>query len=343
MFAEIATAAPQSASAETMRAGKTSLKNGRLAAHLDRLLAPRLAPKNTVVVSGFWRSGTTWLQEALAELLQAKTLFEPFHYMTPTTKRLFKYYHVAQRGRRFQELFIPYCAPENFDGHFLQSYYERALRGDVPGFAVRVLRRSLQESLRTRLVVKFTRGQFSLHAAQQAFDMPVIHVYRDPRAVIASAKLTDWYWMFDHLSLRAQLLEIKDGRRRHFEQWEELFRLYEDDKVARLAAYWAITEKFLYDAFADRRSRIVIVNYQALLRRKEELMAEMLERLGVKIPARRRAAKISRDSYSTSETRKGASTEERLAGWRKVLTPEEITTIERIVRRFGLEERLRED
>jgi hypothetical protein len=34
--------------------------------------------KNTLLINGFWRSGTTWLQQTLVQALNAKSLFEPF-------------------------------------------------------------------------------------------------------------------------------------------------------------------------------------------------------------------------------------------------------------------------
>ena len=43
---------------------------------VDYIAAQRL--KNTLLINGFWRSGTTWLQQTLVEALHAKSLFEPF-------------------------------------------------------------------------------------------------------------------------------------------------------------------------------------------------------------------------------------------------------------------------
>ncbi len=44
---------------------------------LDLCAAPFVDPSEAVVVTGFWRSGTTWLQQTLARLHNAKTVFEP--------------------------------------------------------------------------------------------------------------------------------------------------------------------------------------------------------------------------------------------------------------------------
>ncbi len=317
------------------------LSDARFAAETDHMLAARVDPSETVVVSGFWRSGTTWLQESLAELLEAKTIFEPFHFSVPATKKLFKYYGLAKKSESFRELFIPYCAEQTLESQpLLHHYYERALRADLPGNAVRVLRKEVAECHRTRVVVKFTRGQFSLHAAQNTFGMPILHVSRDPRAIVASAKMTDWFWLFKHLSLKEQLLEIKDGRARFFRPWADVIAEYDHDEISRLAAYWALTEKFLCAVFAERQARIAFVRYEELTRRKAQLMAELLERLGVN-KARSASLRISdHDSFSTSQQRQGASTDERIAGWKKALTRAEIAAIEAIVQRLGFTDRL---
>jgi hypothetical protein len=48
------------------------------AARAVDLITGRLgAARPVVFVSGFWRSGTTWMQELLAKSLHAKTVFEP--------------------------------------------------------------------------------------------------------------------------------------------------------------------------------------------------------------------------------------------------------------------------
>jgi hypothetical protein len=310
------------------------------AAEIDHALAGQINPAESLVVSGFWRSGTTWLQEWLAEILQAKTIFEPFHFRVPAAKKLYKYYGLAPKADPFRELFIPYCAEPAFEPHsLLYRYYDGALRADLSGHIVRLLRKDISESQRTRVVVKFTRGQFSLRAAQNTFAMPVIHVYRDPRAVIASAKMTDWYWLFDHLSLHEQLLEPKDGRADFFGRYAEAIREYDRDKISRMAAYWAITEKFLQHAFTDKQRRTIFVSYEELCRRPEFVL-EILARLNVQKAWNGNLQASNGDSFSTSQQRRGASPTERISGWKKALSSAEGETIASIAARFGFGDRL---
>ena len=314
-------------------------KESQLAAEIDHRLASQLQPRDTIVVSGFWRSGTTWLQEYLAEILGAKTIFEPFHFKVRAAQKLFKHYGVAKKSESFHELFIPYCAERTLDpSSLLYRYYDGTLRADLPGRAVRVLRQDASESERTRVVVKFTRGQFSLAAAHRTFAMPIIHLYRDPRAVVASAKMTDWYWLFDHLSLQEQLLEVNDGRADYFRRDAEALREYDRDKIARIAAYWASTEKFLRDAFAEAQSRIVLVSYEKLCRQPESVL-EILAQLNVPTERHGSSPAGRGDSFSTSPQRRGASAAERIGGWTNVLSSAEIAMIESIVEHFGLNTR----
>jgi len=313
----------------------------KTAAQIDHELAAQIAPSGSVVVSGFWRSGTTWLQEYLAKLLAAKTIFEPFHFRVPATKKLFKYYGLAKKSESVRELFIPYCAEAVLEPHsLLYHYYDSALRANLSGRIVRLLRQGVSESYRTRVLVKFTRGQFSLHAAQSTFAMPLIHVYRDPRAVIASAKMTDWYWLFDELSLPEQLLEVQDGRAEFFSRWADEIRAFDHDKISGMAAYWAITERFLCDVFAKRgQSRTIFVSYEELCR-DPALVLEILAKLQVQTADTGDACAMNGDSFSTSNQRRGVSSAERISGWQKVLSRAEAETIASIAKHFGFDERL---
>jgi hypothetical protein len=308
-----------------------------IATLLDRAVAPAVNPAHTLVLSGFWRSGTTWLQELLAGWLRAKTIFEPFHLYVPDTQKLFADYGVAAQSPEFHELWFPYWDAADPQGHApLRAYYRRALRGQVAGRAARAVRGGVAESFRRRLIVKFTRGAFSLGAAQAAFGFPLIHIHRDPRAVIASIRLTDWEWVFQHLSLQAQLLEGRDGRAGYFSRWEAAIREFDvPDVVTRVAAYWAIAECALAQAQG------VSLRYEETLADPAGTLAPALETLGV--PAGRLPDGAGRDSYSTSAGRRGASAQARISGWRETLRREEQARIEAVARAFGLENRLTAD
>jgi hypothetical protein len=240
----------------------------------------------------------------------------------------------------YLRLFMPYCRAQSLDGHPLHDVFRKSLRSESWGSWLRRFRKGLSESLRPRIVVKFVRAQLCLRAAQNTFGMPVLHVYRDPRAIIASIRKTRWHWLFDHLTLQGQLLDPQDGRAEYFGRWrDEILEYDRQEPVARVAAYWALTEKFLEDSYADRPRRFVCIAYEDLVHGRERAFSETLERLELS-PWRSDFHVSQRDSTTTSQKQRGASVAERVAGWRRVLSSAEVEQIETIVRRFGFGARL---
>ncbi|MFQ5632244.1 MAG: glycosyltransferase, partial [bacterium] len=315
-------------------------RKGEIGYLIDRALAFRIDPRETLVVSGFWRSGTTWLQESLRELLQAKTLFEPISPLAIDAQKIIAHHQVAGKSFEFLRMFLPYCGNETLAGYPLHELFRKSLQAELRGAWVRRFRKGLAESLRPRVVVKFTRAQLCLRAAQNTFSMPVIHVYRDPRAIVASIKKTRWHWLFDHLSLRAQLLELSDGRAAYFDQWyDDIMKYDEQDPVARVAAYWSLTEKFLQHSYADCPASIAFVGYEKLVLEREKIFAEILKKLGLR-PDEEHFRVQNEDSTTTSKKRQKASTEERITGWKNILSSSEIGVIESVIQHFGFEDRL---
>ena len=252
-------------------------KREDVAYQIDHLVSAWVNSSDTLVVAGFWRSGTTWLQESLAKLIKAKTVFEPLACATDSAIPYFA--EIAAKDLPFRRQYMPYCGDDRLGDDALRGFFDQILRADVPGRATRVLRNRVTESFRLRIVAKFVRVQLCLRAVQNTFSMPVIYLYRDPRAIIASIKMTKWNYLFDDLCLREHLLEPGDGRASYFLNWQdEILKYDQQHRFVRIAAYWSLIEKYVEHCYEDQeKARIAFVSYEELCRKRETLLLEILD------------------------------------------------------------------
>ena len=252
-------------------------------------------PTEAVLVSGFWRSGTTWLQTSLAQALRAKTIFEP---LDPSN---FLPLHAGHSGPRRGH--IPLSPDELSPADW--AALDRAFRGISPcrsGFAY-LCRDSLAEAFRRRTVIKFVRAQMLLPALIARYSpRATLHLSRHPMAVIASLLSADWSWSFAEVSLPPSLLPTP---------LRDVPLLAPHQKIAAL---WAVTEQA-----ALATPGVIPLRYDDMVLNPEQSMARLLATTGLTPCA---PVDFHRDSPVTSDGRQGLSAAQRLTSWRSRLSPE---------------------
>lgn len=270
----------------------------------DYAVSPISAP--VLLVSGFWRSGTTWVMESFSELLRAKSIFEPFH---PYVKE-------------YRDLF-PEAHPGLMPSHSrrTEDFFRRSGRGLIGSTWVRTSRRSLWESFRIRTVVKLVNGQFCLRELSDAFALPVVHVVRSPYAVLASILRGSWgRWLHDVDLGRILPNTIAKAH------WGIVQEHKSDPWWVNVALLWCISES------AVMESGILRISYEDLCIENERA-ADTLRGLGLK-PGRRAVGNTN--SAMTQRARKDIPTTQRLDSWKSELSREQVEIIGRLVDRFNI-------
>ena len=263
---------------------------------LDRVTAAARAPE-PVILSGFWRSGTTWLQQLTAEAIGAKTIFEPLD-----QDSLIPYL----RGKSVQHRgYIPGTAAEFKEADW-QSL-DLAFKGVSPhrsGFCY-LCRDGLGEAFRPKVVVKFVRCQMVLDDLIQRYaPAATLHISRHPMPVVQSMLKAGWNWNFSEIDLAtwygsplmpAALQQLADAKLKETHQ--------------KVAALWAITEQSALSA----RS-VTLCRYESLVSAPEATFTELMESAGLEQVI---SPGFGKDSPVTVAQRKGISVEERLTSWRR--------------------------
>ncbi len=308
---------------------------------IDLSMAPFVNLEQGLFISGFWRSGTTWLQQSLAHILDAKTVFEPLSLNSGLIIRQNgNVYALKTSDTKFLASYLPFFRDDFNNNELLQRILFYALKSTIGGFWVRKSRRGIMESFRRRVIVKDVRIQFCLGAIQNTFAIPVIHIHRDPRAVIASLKRKNWWqWGLNELSLSQQLLKCADGREDFFGKWEKTILKYENTNIIqRAACYWAMSELYVRE-YGGNRANFIFLSYEDLLRNGREILRDVLHKLN---PLKTYAdtCPLLEASPTSKHGRQHLDLSDRIYSWEKELTREEALEIENVSNAFGLESRL---
>lgn len=287
--------------------------------HLIRVLDAATAPlvRDVVVVSGFWRSGSTWLQQQVGQALHAKTVFEPW---SPSAGNLWEDV-LRDEDIAYRQAYLPLSA--SGIGRSAQRRAAAALRGRASNEFMRLVRAGVRESLRPRVVVKFVRLGFVMDVFLADHPGPCLHLRRHPAATYASFRRLAWGWSFREVELRRLYGSSDLSAEPEAEELRRVLLAHDGGELDRIAALWALSESVAQRSI-DSGATVGLV-YEDLLG-NGELLDAALRRIG-REPSPRR---IDRDSPVTSPGRRGATAEQRRASYLEELSAEEIARLRAI-------------
>ncbi len=297
---------------------------GSASSEIDALVAAH----PLLLISGFWRSGTTWLQQMAVDATVSKSVFEPLdprHMPVPVIEQLRT---VMGNDTASQQLacFVPWFDDPSHIPDRLRTYLVDCGRAKSRGYRLRRARSSMVECLRRPVVIKFVRGHFSLGAFSAMYDVPVLHISRDPRAVVASLVRGNWWagWL-DSLSLRSLLIDPQDDRGSNLSRWYALIDKYEQgSSIHRLVVYWYILEEHARE-FTAKSQRAHLIEYERLSS-DPKLLLDACDAVGV--PTADASVHHNRNSPTTGRKSKNVTTATRRERWRSELSPGEQKAIE---------------
>jgi hypothetical protein len=268
--------------------------------------------RETLVVAGSPRSGTTWLAEALSTLPRSAILFEPEHMMQVPAARLagLDWHVIKGPGEHW---------PEG------DAYFERVLRGQViTPWTVSHLPLSRAVAPR-RWIVKFVDANLSLAWLATRFPIraPVL-VLRHPCAVVGSQMRRGW--RLEHAPRLAAFFE-------QYPQFQEYVASLQDP-VEWSAAHWCMHTYF--PLMLPHPWPFLVTSYEQATTNPEVEFGRLFANWKLQMPADlvERTKRLSGTTDLGSGLQRGGAAG---PGWRKILTGEQIVRILAVVRKFGLD------
>mgnify|MGYP006425505187 CR=1 FL=1 len=288
----------------------------------------------TVIINGFWRSGTTLLQTKICKSIRGKSVFEPFG-PDVANDSLYKNSKLEKSNlsRNFIASFMPFCDKKNSSSDF-NLFINNCFNSNMKSSVIRRLRQSIKSSFSKIVVCKIVRGHLLLpYLLEQYPKTPIIHIYRNPKAVIASITRKGWGYWFKDFYIGEHFINIDDGREEYFNQFENLIKKYDNkDVLSRICAFWCLVERYIQDKCIGS-TNFLYISYEYLITNGFEPVEEFL----IKFVIEWQDNKVENlNSATTNYDRKIMSKEQKRDSWKRELDFETQRKIDLILEDFGL-------
>ncbi|SHI37559.1 hypothetical protein SAMN04488096_101339 [Mesonia phycicola] len=154
-----------------------------------------------VVVVGSARSGTSWLAETIAQQHRYRLLFEP-EQETQT-----------KNGKLLCDKYFTNDYNDVKANYYLKKVFANRVDCDwIAQSSNRKWKRHLWPLIPKKFVIKFVRCNLSAKYMNEHFQIPVIHIIRNPYDVIKSQQRVRFPWLYDlsHFAEQDHLVELVD-------------------------------------------------------------------------------------------------------------------------------------
>jgi hypothetical protein len=270
--------------------------------------------RDTILVAGWARSGTTWLAEVLSAIPKSAILFEPLHDKVPDA---------AAAGFPPTDILSPGEGSES-----QKLFMERVLRGRVLNWwtcSCNPLARSIRpkiwivKEIQANYLMEWIVGTFPIRRA--------VLIVRHPCATIASRMAQGW-------APKDAQIKVKQGAaRRKFPHLDALCRNL-TDPFEVMAARWCIMN---YVPLSLRPRPFHVLAYESLATRGATDLLPIFSDWGLDVPDAIQES-LGRASATTKAGSMGGATHRQsIDGWKRKLSPEQIARILRVVREFGMD------
>jgi hypothetical protein len=268
-------------------------------------------PRNSILVAGTARSGTTWLGDVLSSQLHGRVMFEPFHPGKIEQYRPFSYFQ--------------YMRPDESD-EALRSYVQRVFTGAIrhPWIDREVdclfPRCRVIKEVRASLLLKWIRHTFP--------DTPILLIVRHPCAVALSRMQLNWATDDDIAPLLNQPKLVADflGDRM------EIIRSA-TTTAAKHAVIWSVHHLVPLQQFEPHE--LTVVFYEDMCLRPDTEIPRIFGAIGRDFD-RTAFRAVGRPSATAQHTSAIVAGTDPVAGWTSALSTRQVEEVLTVVDAFGL-------
>ncbi|RFN60051.1 sulfotransferase domain-containing protein [Marixanthomonas ophiurae] len=203
-----------------------------------------------IIIVGSARSGTSWLSETIAQQNRYRMLFEPEH-ETQTEK-----------GHLLCDKWLEETSEAKKANRYLKQVFANRVDNDwIAQNSNRKWKRHLWPFIPKKYIIKFVRANLAAKYMNETFEIPLIHLLRNPYDTLYSQQRNNFPWLID-LS--------------HFQEQEKLVELIKNrfdfnitdvkalSKLETLTVRWCIENVLPLEVLQPYQGRSKVIRYEAL-------------------------------------------------------------------------------
>jgi len=250
---------------------------------------------------GSARSGTSWLAETIAAQHRYRLLFEPEHEFNTELGKL-----ICDKDLNPQK-----NSPLT-ENYFRKIFLNRVDSDWIAQCSNRKFNRHLWPLLPKKIIIKFVRANLAAHFMNEHFQIPLIHLLRNPYDVIHSQQRVKFSWLYDlsHFQQQEKLVELVYSKFKI-----KLNEVHQYSEVEVLAIRWCLENVIPLQERASYPYKAKVVKHENL-RNDISLFLELCHYFDLEpIPnLEERYHAPSSKTHPRSEVRGPASSSEKLTG-----------------------------
>lgn len=266
--------------------------------------------KNTILIAGIGRSGTTWLEEIVNYNNSYRIMFEPFRNVKVDILRKWNYHQYIRTDDNQEKYLIP--ASKILNGNLRNRWVDHSNKKIITN-------KRIVKAIRANLFLKWIRKNFP--------EIPIIYIIRHPCAVANSKIMLGWEEDIKNYLLQKDLMEdFLEPFKDHTVKVSDLFEI----KIL----IWCIENYVVFKQF--KKGDILVVFYESLCLNAQREINRIFTFLGEKIPDNidNIISKPSALSRSFSAINNGTNL---INSWKRYITEKQIRRSLEITRIFGLD------
>ena len=206
--------------------------------------------KKHIIIVGSARSGTSWLSETIARQHRYRMLFEPEH----------------ETRTKHGDLLCDKWIESETESPEAHAYLERVFKNRVDCDWIaqnsnRQFKRHLWPWIPKKFIIKFVRANLLAHYMHASFEIPIIHLIRNPYEVIKSQQRVKFPWLYD-LSRFANQEKLKQVIFREFQYDISNYKNLSELEILTLR--WCIENVIPLEVLEANTNQVTVIRYEDL-------------------------------------------------------------------------------